>query len=157
MIEESGRAIAVDSNAIWVETIRKTTCTSCNARHGCGQHLAEKYKSNQSHSYIRVTNNSGYTVREQDEVVIGIPENSLLKASMLIYFLPLLSMMLGLWVGHLFGRGDLITMLCGISALALGFLPVRHMGSKAGDMCQVQLLKVIPRRLDETELITVSS
>ncbi|MET4708605.1 SoxR reducing system RseC family protein [Endozoicomonas lisbonensis] len=88
MIEEQGRVVTVEEGAVWVETIRKTTCSSCSARNGCGQHLAEKYKSSKTHSYIRAANETGSTIKEHDEVVIGIPEDSLMKASMVVYLLP---------------------------------------------------------------------
>ncbi|AMO56957.1 SoxR reducing system RseC family protein [Endozoicomonas montiporae] len=153
MIEEHGRVVAVEGDAIWVETIRKTTCSGCSAKNGCGQHLAEKYKSSKTHSYIRASNASGSSIKEHDEVTIGIPENALMKASMVVYLLPLLSMMAGLFLGSFLAIGDLWTMLLSLSGLVAGFLPVRMLGQKAGDMCHVQVLKVTPRQLDEPELV----
>ncbi|MET4693995.1 SoxR reducing system RseC family protein [Endozoicomonas lisbonensis] len=153
MIEEQGRVVTVEEGAVWVETIRKTTCSSCSARNGCGQHLAEKYKSSKTHSYIRAANETGSTIKEHDEVVIGIPEDSLMKASMVVYLLPLLSMMAGLWLGSFLVLGDLVTVLLALSGLAAGFVPVRMLGQKASELCRVQVLKVTPRQLDEPELV----
>lgn len=152
MIEEHGRVISVEDDTVWVETIRKTTCSSCSAKNGCGQHLAEKYKSSKTHSYIRAANESGSVIKEHDAVVIGIHENALMKASMVVYLLPLLAMLAGLWAGSALG-GDPAAVMMALVGLAAGFVPVRMLGQRAGEMCRVQVLKVVPRQQGEPELI----
>ena len=42
MIEEPGRVVAVEEGAVWVQTLRKSTCSSCSANAGCGQGLLDK-------------------------------------------------------------------------------------------------------------------
>ncbi|MDF3932676.1 SoxR reducing system RseC family protein, partial [Pseudomonas citronellolis] len=42
MIEEQGRVIGVEPGAVWVETLRQSTCSACNARAGCGQGLLQQ-------------------------------------------------------------------------------------------------------------------
>jgi len=37
MLRESGRVVAIESDAVWVETIRSSLCGSCAAKAGCGQ------------------------------------------------------------------------------------------------------------------------
>ena len=109
MIEEQGRVAAVDGDSVWVETVKSSTCTSCSARLGCGQHLSEKYRSNNSSAYIRVS--SQWPLSEGDRVIVGIPESSLLRASALMYLLPLVMMMAGLWLISLLGGNDVMLLL----------------------------------------------
>ncbi|MBF2948649.1 transcriptional regulator, partial [Pseudomonas aeruginosa] len=37
MIEEQGRVVATEPGAVWVETVCRSTCSSCSANAGCGQ------------------------------------------------------------------------------------------------------------------------
>ena len=36
MLLERGRVVAIEADAVWVETIRRSTCAGCSARSGCG-------------------------------------------------------------------------------------------------------------------------
>ncbi|MGI9277351.1 MAG: SoxR reducing system RseC family protein [Endozoicomonas sp.] len=153
MIEEPGRVMSVEQDGVWVETIRKSTCSSCSARNGCGQHLAERYVSSKSHSYIRAT--SDVALNENDKVVVGIPEGALIKASMFVYLLPLVSMMGSLWLSTWLEWNELVTVLTALAGLALGFLPVRSLGRRAGEMCRVRVVRVLPREVTEPEWMPV--
>lgn len=42
MIEEQGRVVATEPGAVWVETVRRSTCSSCSANAGCGQGLMQR-------------------------------------------------------------------------------------------------------------------
>ena len=44
MLIETGRVVAVEANeeALWVETIRQSTCGSCAANKGCGHGLLNR-------------------------------------------------------------------------------------------------------------------
>ncbi|MGB1271458.1 MAG: SoxR reducing system RseC family protein [Endozoicomonas sp.] len=139
MIEEQGQVVAVEGDSVWVETVRKSTCSGCSAHHGCGQGLSSKYQSNASLSYIRAF--SPFTLQEGDRVIVGIPEGVLMKASMLVYLIPMLSMMVSLWLSELVGFSDAATMLFVVIGLALGFVPVKWLGQRAGDMCRVDVLR----------------
>lgn len=157
MIEEHGRVVAVERRAVWVETIRKTTCSSCSAKNGCGQHLVEKYKSNKSHSYIRATNDSDSVIQKHDEVIIGLPEGSLMKASVVVYLLPLMCMLAVLWLTSFYNLSDLTAVILALFGLAVGLVPVRLFGQRAGDMCKVQVMKVIPRRVYDSGRIPLKA
>lgn len=90
MIHETGAVISVSGNEAWVQTIRESACQSCKARHGCGQKALAGMTSGQSRQ-IRVANTLG--ARPGDQVTVAIEESALLRASLLVYALPLLLMM----------------------------------------------------------------
>ncbi len=109
MICESGRVVSIENNWVWVETHQTTTCKSCSAKSGCGQGLINSVFSGKRH-YVKVSANGiKDTVNLHDEVEIAIPENVMLRSSFLMYFLPLILLILGAIAGEQFiiGRGDL--------------------------------------------------
>lgn len=122
MLEEQGRVVAVSSDEAWVQTIRESACHSCAARKGCGQRaLNQRYG---EAFQIRVANVIGAQVG--DEVVVGVPESSLLKASLMLYLAPLLMMVVGAifmerWVSAQEGW----VILGGLVGLAAGFVWAR--------------------------------
>lgn len=111
----------MDPGRVWVETLRQSACDSCSAKSGCGHSALAKLGQNsvhmQAHCDIDVT--------VGDQVVVGVPEDIMVKSSLLAYLMPLLVMMVGvLLADSLWGR-DLLTALAGISGLVLGFVFLR--------------------------------
>jgi len=132
MLTETGRVVALEKDGLWVETIRKSTCGSCAVRKGCGHGLLNRMADGQR-GYIRVLpgDQSVHNIRINDQVLIGIPEEVILRGSFVAYVLPLLSMLLGAIVAAnwLPGASDLSALLGAASGLGLGFLLVRWHGS----------------------------
>lgn len=141
MIEEQGRVVAVGSGFVRVEVVRQSSCSSCTAQQGCGQHLVEKYKPSLSFSCINAI--TPLALRKGDRVVVGIPEGSLLKAASLIYLFPLSLMMMGVWFASLAGMADWLLFLIAGLLLLCGFGVVRIIGKGSADMCNVEVLRVL--------------
>lgn len=87
MIEEQGRVVAVEPGAVWVETVRKSTCSSCSVKAGCGQGLLEQLGASGRRGYVRAV--SSLQLNVGDAVVIGVREDLLVRGSLLVYLLPL--------------------------------------------------------------------
>ena len=157
MIEEQGRVVTAKEGVVWIETLRNSTCTSCSARQGCGQHLSEKYKTSSVFAYIMAT--SEWSLSEGDRVIVGIPERSLIKASVLVYLLPLVTMMTGLWLSSAASAGDAVTLLATAAGLLLGFIPARRFGHKKGykknDICPVKVVQVLSRQDSAIESLSI--
>tara|TARA_B100001540_G_scaffold303325_1_gene311814 strand:- start:272 stop:745 length:474 start_codon:yes stop_codon:yes gene_type:complete len=150
MLTETGRVVAVESDSLWVETIRKSTCGTCAARKGCGHGLLNSM-SDGSRGYVRVLpgDQSLSACAVDDEVLISIPEEVLLRGSMIAYVLPLLCMLGGAVaaVEWLPGGQDALAAGGAIAGLALGFGLVRwHALRHRGDTrYQPVLLRVVER------------
>lgn len=144
MIEEQGRVVGVERGCVWVETVRQSSCASCSARNGCGQHLSEKYKPDASLSYINAV--SAIVLKKGDRVIVGIPEGSLLKASFLLYLFPLLLMMSGVWLLSLLVVADWVLALVAGILLLSGFSLVRVVGKRSADMCRVEVIRKLPSK-----------
>lgn len=144
MIEEQGRVVAVEGKEVWVETIQQSACGSCSAKSTCGQGLAAKYLSGKP-NHIRLI--SELPVRLGDRVVLGIPENTLVKSALLAYGLPLIFFILfaGL-VDSLFAVSEPWVIFSGLAGLFLGFVLVRTVsgGRDKGSSFQPVILEVLP-------------
>ncbi|PCM43671.1 SoxR reducing system RseC family protein [Marinobacter sp. ANT_B65] len=125
MITETGKVVAVTGEHAWVQTIRASACQSCTARHGCGQKVLASASGGRANQ-VRVVNSTNASVGE--EVTLGIDESALLGASLLVYALPLLLMVVASVFGHyLSGGSDLAAMSGAVAGLASGFLISRQL------------------------------
>lgn len=140
MITESGKVIAVSDGHAWVQTIRASACNSCSARNGCGQKLLATATGGRANQ-VRVVNTANARVGE--EVTLGIDESALLGASLLVYALPLLLMIVASMVGHYSSGGnDLAAVACAGVGLALGFLASRRLQHRASGRYEPRMLRI---------------
>lgn len=140
MITERGRVIAVTGDQAWVQTLRLSACQSCSARAACGQRALASVSGGRANQ-VRVANTLGASVG--DEVSLAIAESALLRASLLVYALPLLLMVVGAIGGHQWAPGsDAYAMAGAAAGLALGFWLARRTQSRLGRACLPQLLRI---------------
>ena len=147
MTVEKARVISIepasngDNGALWVEVFQKSTCGSCEVKGACGQGVLSRWLSRGSHS-IRVLCDKGqadfFTVGQW--VDIGVPDGVVLKASLMAYLLPLLSMIV---VAAVFDSlfqygGDLFALIGGIIGFVAGLALVRSYEHKHLDSRQNQ-------------------
>jgi sigma-E factor negative regulatory protein RseC len=80
-----------------------------------------------------------------DQVILGIKENALLLATVLLYGVPLLTLISGILVGQWLSlhnmaiEMELSSLLGGLFGLSIGFGLARHYSTKAA--CQVIILR----------------
>ena len=90
-LSETGRVVAVEPDAVWIEADRSAACGKCAARAGCGQGaLSALLQSGKGR--VRATSGETLTAAQcavGDEVVIQVPEATLLGGTLLIYGFPL--------------------------------------------------------------------
>lgn len=129
MLLESGRVVAVDTDVVWVETLRRSTCGSCAVRAGCGQRLLN-LRQGGGRGLVRAL--SGDTLqavdcRVDDRVEIALPEEVVLRGSIVVYMLPLVSMLLAVSAvtASADGAGDGLSIAAALVGLAVGFGLVR--------------------------------
>ncbi len=100
MLFEEGEVVAVDPDAVWVETLRRSTCGTCSLQKGCGHGLLNRLGGGRRH-LIRVLPGRVSTAecRVGDEVTLALPESVVLRGSVLVYMLPMLAMLLAAAAG----------------------------------------------------------
>lgn len=130
MVTEAARVAAVDDDGYaWVETQRKAVCNSCSVQKGCGTGVLSKLLSNRR-TRVRVLNTLGAAVG--DDVVIGIEDGLLVRASVAVYFMPLVWMLLGAIAGGMLAdslqwtHAEGASTLGGMLGLAAGFWWLRR-------------------------------
>ena len=93
MIVETGRVVALEGAAVWVETIRSSACGSCAARSGCGHRtLAGVLTSDKG--LVRARESDSLKAADcsvNDRVEISIPRTTLSVGALVLYGVPLMS------------------------------------------------------------------
>jgi len=151
---ETGRVVAVEAagGALWVETIRQSTCGSCAANKGCGHGLLNRIADGRT-GYVRVLSGrvAAGDCTIDDQVRISIPEQVILRGSLLVYMVPLLCMLGGAaFANGLLAAPSELTAAAGAAVgLLLGFALVRwHAWRHRQDRAlQPTLLEVLPRTM----------
>jgi len=140
MITETGKVVAIKGTQAWVRTIRASACQSCSARSGCGQKVLASASGGRANQVL-VENVIGAGVG--DEVTLGIDEQALLGASIMVYALPLLLMVAGSLCGHyLAGGGDAVAVAGAVVGLAGGFLACRKYQNRNAGSYEPKMLRV---------------
>ena len=96
MLTENGRIVALEANGLWVETVRKSTCGVCAAQKGCGHGLLNRMTDGRR-GFIRVLPGaeSIQDYQVNDEVSFSLPEEVILRGSVIAYLLPLAGLLTG--------------------------------------------------------------
>ena len=152
MIEEIGTITAVDDDHIWVETQIKSTCSGCQANDNCGTGVVAK-------AFAPKTDKLIFRCHQQakvgQKVKLGIPEQALLTASILVYFVPLLVLVATVLVAQavlpaLGLSHEGYVMLAGAILTALTFLWVKSKVKADKDhQYQPRLLEILPLERDQ--------
>jgi len=130
-IVEVGRVVALETGAVWVETIRSSACGSCAARSGCGHRtLAGILTSDKG--LVRARDSQALKAQDcsvNDRVEISIPSSILSVGALTLYGVPLVA---GITVAMMVG-GDSDTRAAGgfFAGLLGAFVALRWMSSQS--------------------------
>lgn len=121
LIEGTARVVALDGGVAWLEPEQTTACAGCHSAAVCGvkpgsaRLMARRFSMPNRHDF-----------RVGERIVVGIPEDTLRRASLTVYGIPLLLMLAaGITVQKL-GGGDLEAAAATLAGLAAGLLVVRQ-------------------------------
>ncbi len=136
MIEEQAIVLSSADGIAQVETRRDATCGGCSAQAGCGTVILSRIFGSRR-TRFRVLN--PVDAGPGDRVIVGFEEKMLVKASLMLYMVPLLSLILGGVAGQFGAEGVSLlspeqgSILGGISGLLGGLywvrLRTRHVGT----------------------------
>lgn len=140
MVSETGTVVAVEPDALWVETIQQSTCGTCVARKGCGQRLLAKVGASSSRLRVPLNNGSNHGDDHKnghreyalgDTVTIGIPDNIVVLGSLFIYLLPLVLMIAFSGVAHTLIANEMVSLTAGIMGFVSGGVVIRYHSNKS--------------------------
>lgn len=122
LVEGTARVVSVDGDTAWLEPEQTTSCGTCVSAKACGA------KSGHSAGWLvarRFAVDNDYGLEVGDRVVIGISDQTLLRASMTAYGLPLLSLFAAGFVAKSMGGGDAVCAAAAIGGLLFGMVAAR--------------------------------
>jgi len=120
LIEESVQVLGIESDYLWVEGIQRSACQSCSAQQGCGQSLLAKLTAHPVRLRVALDGREAQSFHIGQNVTIGIANHVVVRGSLLIYFLPLLMLLFGIWIGDRAFGSEPAAILCGLLALLAG-------------------------------------
>jgi len=123
VIEERALVLSVQGNLARVKTQRQSACNACELQSSCGQSLISKMASGHG---IEMSVENRLSAQSGDVVLLAIPEEGLMKASVIMFLIPLLAMVVfALVAKSFFVLSDPWVALVGLVGLLVGFLWAR--------------------------------
>ncbi|MCG8023553.1 MAG: SoxR reducing system RseC family protein [Candidatus Thiodiazotropha endolucinida] len=143
MLEEFGTVVEVWDEGLLVETQSRSACSHCSSGN-CTTAVVSKLFGIK-HNRFELDNNLG--VQPGEKVVIGIPDELLVRASVRAYLLPLLVTVLATAIGSVVGLSEGLQSLLALGGLAMGLIWVRWLtqGVTSRQQFKPQLLRIVER------------
>lgn len=143
-----GRILSVQSDAIppraVVEVIASISCARCAAGKGCGAGILG---GDEKPRRVDALITQGLDLREGDRVQIALAPNDLLRASAIVYGLPLLGAVAGAAGAWWAGLGDLGAAFSALAGVGVGILAGRLRLQRTG--CLQTFTPTVTARLAE--------
>ena len=122
MLEEFAVVTARKGNQAILEIERRTACGLCGQKRGCGNATWGKLLGHQNH---QLTAENQVNANVGDSVVVGIDEKAVLRTTLYLYVVPLITLLIGTALADYFFKNQFYVMLGAISGLIIGFLWVK--------------------------------
>lgn len=141
MFTERGIVTKIERDLAWVNTQSRLACSSCRVESTCGNAILEKYLGGKV--FVSIIKNE-LEAKVGDKVTIAIPKSSVKKASFIVYWLSLMSLLLGALIGHSLFNSEVATITGCLLGLLFGILLAVYYsrGSR-------QLQQYIPKMVDK--------
>jgi len=99
MIEKTAVVVSISQGHAWVSSDELTGCGSCasGTSGGCSSTNLQFY-SREKLTQVQVAN--PFHAKPGDQVIVGLPSEGLLKSSLLVYLLPLVSLLIFAFLGN---------------------------------------------------------
>lgn len=154
MIETLARVVDINGEQVTVEAVQSSACDGCHNQ-DCGTGAVNQALGVKTH---RMTLACEHKVQMGDQVVLAIPERGLVLASLLVYILPLVCVIVTLLVAEPFlaseGSGELPLIILSLMAGLSGFMLARVWAARlqAKQLLEPQVIRVIGQPVGELSL-----
>lgn len=125
MLLETGRILAIEPQGLWVETIQRSACGSCQAQKGCGHSILAKFGTTASSLWVLLEGRDPAQYKVGDEVQIGVPEEVIANGSLFVYLVPLVTLLIATFIAHRQGLTDGLVAISAFVGLLVGGAIVR--------------------------------
>lgn len=134
MIEQHAIILAVEpqednQSLATIEVVRKSACGICGKTRGCGNAIWGKIFAHKMTSF-KAKNSINAQVGQS--VIVGIDEQAVMKSALLLYLVPLVTMLIGSILVSQLNASNLAAMLGAASGLLVGYFWVKaHIEGRA--------------------------
>ncbi len=144
MIEEVAVVSAVGPEGVRVTAARTSACAQCASKSNCSQGVLSQWGQGKTVE-IDVHNPDSLSVEPGQQVVIGLEEGSLVRASLLLYLLPLALLIAGALLGSALGVVEWQQVVLAVLLMLAGFALARRLSSGQGADIRYQpvLLRIV--------------
>ena len=142
MIEERATVLRSEADQVWVEVSRQSACAVCASSSTCGQkRLSDWFPSKRVE--VLIDNPSRLIVSPGQEVWVGLEEGALVGASVTVYLVPLLGMILLPILAKFLNFSEFFQIVGAILGFIVGVFIGRYMGLRgvASGQYQPRLLR----------------
>ncbi len=108
MIEEQAIVIGTKGTYVEIQMQRQSACGHCELSHGCGTSAIGRMLGHRNKALL-IENT--LNLKSGDHILLGMPDSSLLKASLLIYGLPLVLLIVAAILAQIASDGSEILVL----------------------------------------------
>jgi sigma-E factor negative regulatory protein RseC len=130
LVEGMARVVALDGGRVWLEPEPRSGCGTCASAGICGAKGIGTTANRIEARRFPLHDHLGLTIGER--VVVGVPENALLKATGAVYAIPLVAALSAGAVAQWAAGSDGVTLAAMVAGLALGMLVARLGASRLG-------------------------
>lgn len=143
MVEEQAVIVDLKDGVAMLEVIRRKPCGLCGQTRGCGVSMWGKLFRHRSHVFKA---QNRIDAKVGDFVIVGVEEQALLRSALLVYGVPLVTLLAGALVASLAWGGehrDASTVIGAVLGLIVGLLWAK--GHTAGHVFDSRYQPVILR------------
>ena len=141
MVEEIATVVSADGNGLWLTTTPVASCNACQASDDCGTGIVAKTLTPKSLQFYIP---SELQLLPGEQVKIGLPEQQLVAAALMVYLVPLLLMLVAVVLGNALLLSELWLIVLAIVAGGAGFLLARRYDQLQQQDSQIRILEVLP-------------
>lgn len=141
MLEEDAQVVSTSGDTALVAIKPRSGCGSCDVKGACGTSIIAGLFPSRNRTFI-VENTLKAEVGQ--EVIVGLNESVLQRASLIIYLLPVMGLILGAILGgylaerYFFFPAEPASIVAGLSGMAIAFVLVNRFSNGSADKTQYQ-------------------
>ena len=138
-MKEIGTVERIDKGFLWVRVNRKSACgeNCATCKGGCVP----------TERTVCVKNTK--KCRVGDKIILELETKKVMGAAFLVYILPLLSLVLGYFLGEYFFKSEGKAIITGVILMALSFIPLRVFDKKSKDKYIAEICGIIEKNPDD--------
>jgi sigma-E factor negative regulatory protein RseC len=118
MIEQPATVVAVADGAALVEVARTSGCAACERAPRCESATLARLFGNGASTRLRLHDHLG--VAPGDQVLVGVRNQTLVRASLVAYLLPVVTLVGSASAAEAAAASDLVSALAGVLGLGIG-------------------------------------